>query len=140
MSISRDKGCEDMMLTESLKQIRKQYKMTQGDIAKLLGISRSGYTYYETGKTVPSIEILKKLSSIYNISIDDIVDNPPRNSADMRYYDDILTVSEGNADPLIYMKKEEQALIMAFRLLSEEEKEQLQAIAMEILNNKNDND
>lgn len=129
-----------MMLTESLKQIRKQYKMTQGDIAKLLGISRSGYTYYETGKTVPSIEILKKLSSIYNISIDDIVDNPPRNSADMRYYDDILTVSEGNADPLIYMKKEEQALIMAFRLLSEEEKEQLQAVAMEILNNKNDND
>ena len=129
-----------MTLTESLKRIRKQYKMTQEDIAKLLGISRSGYTYYETGKTVPSIEVLKKLSSIYNVSIDDIVDNPAKDGADKRYYDDILTVSEGNADPLIYMKKEEQALIMAFRLLTKEEKEKLQAVAMDILNNKKESE
>ena len=135
MSISKDKGRENMILAESLKKIRKQYKMTQEDIAKLLGISRSGYTYYETGKTVPSVEVLQKLSAIYNTTIDVIVGNPIRENTDRRYYDNILSVSEGNADPLIYMKKDEQTLIMAFRLLSDDEKEKLHNMAMEMLQN-----
>ena len=124
-----------MTLAESLKKIRKQYKMTQEDIAKLLGISRSGYTYYETGKTVPSVEILQKLSAIYSTSIDAIVGNPTRDNTDKRYYADILTVSEGNTDPLIYMKKDEQALIMAFRLLSEEDKAALRNKVMDMIKN-----
>ena len=124
-----------MTLGESLKKIRKQYKMTQEDIAKLLGISRSGYTYYETGKTIPSVEVLQKLSAIYNTTIDVIVGNPIRENSDRRYYADILSVSEGNTDPLIYMKKDEQALIMAFRLLTEEEKEKLQTVVMDMINN-----
>ena len=128
-----------MVLAESLKKIRKQYKMTQEDIAKLLGISRSGYTYYETGKTVPSVEVLQKLSAIYNTTIDVIVGNPIRENVDKRYYSDILSVSEGNTDPLIYMKKDEQALIMAFRLLPEEEKEKLQAMVMDMIYNNQDN-
>ena len=128
-----------MVLAESLKKIRKQYKMTQEDIAKLLGISRSGYTYYETGKTVPSVEVLQKLSAIYNTTIDIIVGNPIRENVDKRYYSDILSVSEGNTDPLIYMKKDEQALIMAFRLLPEEEKEKLQAMVMDMIYNNQDN-
>lgn len=128
-----------MTLAESLKRIRKQYKMTQEDVAKLLGISRSGYTYYETGKTVPSVEVLQKLSAIYSTSIDVIVGNPLRTNTDSRYYNDILSVSEGNADPLIYMKKDEQALIMAFRLLPEEEKSKLQALAMDMLKDSRDN-
>ncbi len=128
-----------MTLAESLKRIRKQYKMTQEDVAKLLGISRSGYTYYETGKTVPSVEVLQKLSAIYSTSIDVIVGNSIRGNIDSRYYNDILSVSEGNADPLIYMKKDEQALIMAFRLLPEEEKSKLQALAMDMLKDSRDN-
>ena len=127
-----------MTLGESLKNIRKKYKMTQEDIARLLGISRSGYTYYETGKTVPSIEALQKLSVIYNTPVDVIIGNPPRGIADERYYSNVLSVSEGNADPLMYMKKDEQALIMMFRLLSDEEKEKLRKTAMEMLDSKTD--
>ena len=131
-----------MTLADSLKKIRKQYKMTQEDIAKLLGISRSGYTYYETGKTVPSIEVLQKLSAIYSTSIDAIVGNTNNVSFDKRYSEDILSVSEGNTDPLMYMKKDEQALIMAFRLLSAEDKDKLKSVAMDMLTDsrKNENE
>ena len=122
-----------MTLGESLKKIRKQYKMTQEEIAKLLGMGRSGYTYYETGKTVPSIEVLQKLSAIYSTSIDAIVGNTNNASFDKRYSEDILSVSEGNMDPLMYMKKDEQALIMAFRLLSAEDKDKLKSVAMDLL-------
>ena len=120
-----------MTLTESLKRIRKQYKMTQEDVAKFLGISRSGYTYYETGKTVPSVEMLKKLATMYDTTIDDVVGMPHKKSVSGKSVAEANFISEG-MDPLMYMKKEEKTLIMAFRLLSDEEKKKLtdEAITM----------
>ena len=120
-----------MTLTESLKKIRKQYKMTQEEVAQFLGISRSGYTYYETGKTVPSIEMLKKLATMYDTTIDNVVGMPQEKNVSGRAVSETGYISEG-LDPLMYMKKEEKNLIMAFRLLSEEEKKKItnDAIAM----------
>ena len=36
-----------------LKYYRSECKLTQQDVADLLGLERSSYTYYETGKTEP---------------------------------------------------------------------------------------
>ena len=113
-----------MTLTESLKKIRKQYKMTQEDVSKYLGISRSGYTYYETGKTVPSIEMLKKLAVMYDTTIDNVVGMPQKKISTGRAVAEANLISDG-LDPLMYMKKDEKTLIMAFRLLSEEEKKKI---------------
>ncbi len=124
-----------MTLAESIKNIRKQYKMTQEDVAKFLGISRSGYTYYETGKTVPSIEMLKKLAVIYNTTIDSIVGIPDKK---MKTTTESALVGETYKDPLMYMKKEEQTLIMAFRLLSEEDKKEITEKALLKLDNKSE--
>ena len=57
------------MVSESLKKVRKEHKLTQQDIADVLGVDRSTYTFYETGKTSPSIQTLQKLSNIYNVTI-----------------------------------------------------------------------
>ena len=121
-----------MTVAESLKKIRKQYKMTQEDIATLLGISRSGYTYYETGKTLPSIDVLQKLAVMYNTTIDTVVGNPAKKSQ-LGNYNESMFVAESNVDPLMCMKKDEQALIMAFRLLENQEKDKLKEIAIEML-------
>ena len=120
-----------MTLTESLKKIRKQYKMTQEDVAKFLGISRSGYTYYETGKTVPSVEMLKKLAMMYDTTIDNVVGMPQKKISTGRAVAESNLISDA-LDPLMYMKKDEKTLIMAFRLLSDEEKKKItnDAIAM----------
>ena len=126
-----------MTLGESLKKIRKQYKMTQEDVAKFLGVSRSGYTYYETGKTVPSIETLRKLAMMYDTTIDNIVGVPAKKSSTGKNITDITLISESNADPLMYMKKEEQTLIMAFRLLSEESKEEITGKVVSMIDSKN---
>ena len=124
-----------MTLTESLKRIRKQYKMTQEDVAKFLGISRSGYTYYETGKTVPSVEMLKKLATMYDTTIDDVVGMPQKKSVSGKSVAETNFMGEG-IDPLMYMKKEEKTLIMAFRLLSDEEKKKLTDEAITMLSEK----
>ena len=59
-----------MELSEKLRKIRKQHKKTQKDVADFLGITESGYGYYEQGRNKPSIETLEKLSELYNVPFD----------------------------------------------------------------------
>ena len=59
--------------SERLKEERKKAKLTQEDIAKQLGITRSAYTLYETEKTQPSIETATKLADILKVSLDYLV-------------------------------------------------------------------
>lgn len=129
-----------MTLGELLKKTRKQYKMTQGDVAKLLGVSRSGYTYYENGRSTPSIETLKKLAVIYDTTVDDIVGMPTRKTAQGKASASSLLVAEGNTDPLMFMKKDEQALIMAFRLLSDDEKKKVSEMTLSLLSERKNED
>jgi transcriptional regulator with XRE-family HTH domain len=129
------KGSIDMTLAESLKRIRRKYKMTQDDVALFLGVSRSGYTYYETGKSTPSVESLKKLAMMYDITVDELVGMPDRVSTKRAVSEENLAVK--GADPLMYMKKEEQNLVMAFRLASRENKDK---ILREIISMVNDKD
>lgn len=126
-----------MTLADSLKRIRRKYKMTQEDIALFLGVSRSGYTYYETGKTTPSIETLKKLAAIYDTTIDEIVGVPEKKKTMAKNVSE-QAVSDRGVDPLMYMKKEEQNLIMAFRLASRENKDKILQNAFALANDEND--
>lgn len=58
-----------------LKILRIKNNLTQKDISKMLEISQSLYSLYETGKKVISISILSKLAKIYNTSIDFIIED-----------------------------------------------------------------
>ena len=53
-----------------LKEIREDRDLTQFDIAKILNMSRSGYSQYETGVNDIPTKILKELAYYYDVSID----------------------------------------------------------------------
>lgn len=57
-----------------IKELRLLNKLTQKDISKKLEISQSLYSLYENSKKEITIEILFKLSKIYNTSIDYILE------------------------------------------------------------------
>ena len=61
-------------LTKKLKLLRHKYDLTQDDVANALEIHRSTYAYYEIGRTIPSIGILKALSRLYRVPIDFFLD------------------------------------------------------------------
>lgn len=48
--------------------------LTQLNVAELIGVDRSTYTYYELGRTVPSWDIVKKLAKIFNVSYYDLLE------------------------------------------------------------------
>ena len=61
-------------LTQKLKAFRESRGYSQNQLADYLGIERSSYTRYETGETEPSLFALKKLSILYGVSADFLLD------------------------------------------------------------------
>ena len=56
-----------------IRDLREDSDLTQTQIAKYLGMSQTGYSKYETGENDIPTEVLIKLSSYYNVSIDYIL-------------------------------------------------------------------
>ena len=58
---------------KGLKKIRKAKDLNQLKVAMDLNISREALSHYENGKRQPSIEMLRKLSEYFNVSIDYLI-------------------------------------------------------------------
>lgn len=61
---------EGVMFAERLKQLRKENKFSQEDMAIKLDISTSAYGYYEQGKTTPNAKTLNILADIFDVTTD----------------------------------------------------------------------
>ena len=66
-----------MILSDKLQQYRKLNKYSQEKLAELLGVSRQAVTKWENGVSAPSTENLIKLSAIYKIALDDLINDRP---------------------------------------------------------------
>lgn len=55
------------VLPEDFKQLRIDAGYSQAEAAKLLGISKVSITKYENGEIAPSIEVLTKMSELYDV-------------------------------------------------------------------------
>lgn len=56
-----------------LKLMRKQKRLNQLKVALDLNISREALSHYENGKRSPDIQMLKRLSNYFNVSIDFLI-------------------------------------------------------------------
>lgn len=56
-----------------LYQLRKDNKLTQRYVAFQLDVSDKAVSKWETGKSRPSLEQLKVLSTVFNVSLDDLL-------------------------------------------------------------------
>ena len=53
-----------------LRDLREDSDRSQTDLAKLLGMSQTGYSKYETGENEVPVAVLEKLADIYKTSVD----------------------------------------------------------------------
>ena len=61
------------MIGERLKKLRENKNMTQGDVAEALGVNTATISKYESNSLEPSIESIKKLADLYDITIDELL-------------------------------------------------------------------
>ena len=64
-----------MTFAEKLKYIRKQAGFSQEKLAEKLGVSRQAVTKWETDTGIPDIENLMSISTLFDISIDELLSN-----------------------------------------------------------------
>ena len=62
-----------MKVGNKIKEYRELNKMTQKDIAEILGVEPATISKYEAGTIEPSIESLKRLAETFNITVDELI-------------------------------------------------------------------
>ncbi len=63
------------MLGDKIKLYRENKKMTQNEIANILDVSPATVSKYESGALEPNIESLKRLAELFEISIDELLND-----------------------------------------------------------------
>ena len=63
-----------MRLGENLAQARKKNGLSQEEVAEKLGVSRQTVSKWETGETLPDIQQAKRLSLLYHLTLDQLVE------------------------------------------------------------------
>ena len=63
------------MIGKKLVSLRKQKGLSQEDVASSLNVSRQTISNWENEQALPTIDKGKELSKLYNVSIDELLDN-----------------------------------------------------------------
>lgn len=96
------------MKVDKLRNLRREHKVSQKELAEILGISQQTVASWETGRTEPSNEFLRDIADVFNVSVDSLLGR------------ENLTLSS--------IPQEETSLLEGFRSLTKEGKNTLMTI------------
>ena len=62
-----------MNLNENIITLRKQKKLSQGDLADAMQVSRQSVSKWETGQSVPDLDKLVRMAQLFGVTLDELV-------------------------------------------------------------------
>ena len=95
-------------LGKKLLKLRKEFEMTQDDVANILGMSRTTFSKYENGNANPPLQVMRKLADIYNVGLEYLI-----------FDENIVKLPFSKITDLRPIEKE---IVGKFRTLSDDEK------------------
>lgn len=116
-----------MTLAERIKQIRDQKKMTQKEVASLMGISQQAYGQYESGTREPKKETIYRIADALGVSQFELLRPVMEHDADTvntEWFAEMTEEDIANAmiPPKNQMSLYEGALLIPFHMLSDIDK------------------
>lgn len=99
-----------MSIASNIAYFRKQSKMTQADLARLLSVKPTTISTWERGASLPDAEMLFSLCSIFQISLSKI------------YGSDAVPYAP------VFLDESEAALLTAYRSAPESRRESVRAL------------
>lgn len=88
------------IVSKYLQILRKNHHYTQDELAERLNVSRQAVSKWETGTTVPNLDVLLKLSKLYGLTINDIID-PEIQPQKITDFEQISTISENELKEIL---------------------------------------
>ena len=62
-----------MQLSQKIQALRKEKGLTQEEFAKMLFVSRTAVSKWETGRGIPSIDSLQAIAKLFSISLEELL-------------------------------------------------------------------
>lgn len=73
-------------LGPKIKNLRLEREMRQGELAKLLCVSKAEISFYENSKRIPPLNKLIKIAEIFDINISDLIFENQSSTKDYFYF------------------------------------------------------
>ncbi len=103
-----------MTLGQKIFELRNKQKMSQGDLAEKLNVSRQSISKWETDASVPELDKLIMLSDLFNITMDELVrDELPEKDTDEKK----ASTEKSNPETVVINKQMSTQKIIGFILL-----------------------
>lgn len=58
---------------DNLKEARLKRNLSQKEVADQIGVAKSTYSLYESGNREPSVQTIKKIADVLNVSADELL-------------------------------------------------------------------
>ena len=75
------------MIGQTIRDLRKLKKMSQSELAKVVGVSQTTVTAWETGKAEPSSSAISSLADYFNVTTDYLLGRPEKKDDDAKTAD-----------------------------------------------------
>ena len=108
------------IISRYLQLLRKGHYYTQEELAKRLNISRQAVSKWETGVTLPDLEVLLKISKLYGLTINEILE-PPIQAERIDNFEQISLIPENELKEIL-VQFDTQSLVTASMGASPENK------------------
>jgi len=69
-----------------IKEIRTKNNLTQKEFAEKLGVTFQAVSKWENGKNIPDISLLKEISKMFNVNIDEILEGQTKEKNNKKKY------------------------------------------------------
>ena len=122
---------KELTLGFRLLKLRQDHNLTQKQLCEQLSISRSAYSYYETGNRVPDLTTLNMIAEYYNVTLDELVNGCNGNHAESNgNITDVqllhhLTAKHIPPETVMELTKADFDLLMDFKSLTDENRAEL---------------
>ena len=70
------------MIGQTIRDLRKLKKMSQSELAKVVGVSQTTVTAWETGKAEPSSSAISSLADYFDVTTDYLLGRPEKKDDD----------------------------------------------------------
>ena len=103
-----------IVFAEQLKKARKEKKIKQTELAKILGISTRAVSFYETNSAIPPLPVMIKISEIFDLTIDELVTGDDQKAVfrDKKLYNLSRAADKINEIDRMTIKKMLEAILM----------------------------
>ncbi len=109
---------------KNFRELRLQADLTQDELAKRLGISKSAVSMYERGERRPDFDLLEQIADFFSVDVNFLVGSSQKVTRLTGTHAD----DESMSSTYVMLNDEERAVMKAYRLASAEIRAAVRAV------------